>query len=61
VYRILPTIELTRVISEDDKALVRELKKVVREFVPTAEVLLYGSVARGIEFKVRSRTTTSWF
>ena len=45
----MKTIEQTPVVSETDKALLRELKKVVLDVVPTAEVLLYGSVARGIQ------------
>ena len=43
----MKTIEQTHVVSEEDKALLREMKQVIREVVPTAEVLLYGSVARG--------------
>jgi len=45
----MKTIEQTHVVSEEDKALLRKMKKLIREVVPTAEVLLYGSVARGIQ------------
>jgi len=44
----MKTIEQTHVVSEEDKALLLEMKKLIREVVPTAEVLLYGSVARGV-------------
>ena len=45
----MKTIEQTHVVSEEDKALLREMKKVIREVVSAAEVLLYGSVARGTQ------------
>ena len=45
----MKTIEQASVISEEDKALVGEIKKVVQGFLPAAEVLLYGSVARGAQ------------
>lgn len=37
----------TRIISESDKQLMLEVKNVVTELVPGAEVVLYGSTARG--------------
>lgn len=43
----MKTIEQTNVVSEEDKTLLREMKKVIGGVVPTAEVLLYGSVATG--------------
>jgi len=43
----MKTIDQTTVISEENKALLRAVKKTVRAFLPTAEVLLYGSVAAG--------------
>jgi uncharacterized protein len=43
------TIEQTRVVSDQDKRLLGEMKKVIQAVLPTAEVLLYGSVARGIQ------------
>lgn len=45
----MKTIEETRVVSEEDKALLCEMKKIIGAVVPTAEVLLYGSVARGTQ------------
>jgi predicted nucleotidyltransferase len=41
------TIEDQTVLSQRDKDLLTELKAVIRQFEPTATVLLYGSVARG--------------
>jgi len=41
------TLEEQTVLSERDKELLLELKAVIRQFEPTATVLLYGSVARG--------------
>lgn len=37
----------TRVISESDKKLMLEVKDAVTRLVPDAEVILYGSTARG--------------
>lgn len=37
----------TRIISESDKQLMLEVKDVVTKLVPDAEVVLYGSAARG--------------
>ena len=34
-------------ISDKDKRLLREVKAVVQRFAPSAQVILYGSVARG--------------
>jgi len=45
----MKTIEQTPIVSEEDKALLREMKKIVRSTVPDADVLLYGSVARGTQ------------
>jgi len=41
------TLEDQTVLSDRDKNLLTELKVVIRQFEPTATVLLYGSVARG--------------
>jgi predicted nucleotidyltransferase len=41
------TLEDQTVLSEGDKELLVDLKAVIRQFEPTATVLLYGSVARG--------------
>ena len=43
------TLEQTDTISREDKALLREVREVVRRFIPAATVLLYGSVARGTQ------------
>ena len=40
-------LEETSTISSEDKRLLGEVKEVVRQLLPTAEVYLYGSVARG--------------
>jgi len=45
----MKTIEQTKVVSEQDKRLLGEMKKVIQAVLPTAEVLLYGSVARGTQ------------
>jgi predicted nucleotidyltransferase len=45
----MKTIEQTTEVSEQDKRLLGEVKRVVQEALPTAEVLLYGSVARGTQ------------
>ncbi len=37
----------THVISEEEKALLQETKRIIQEYLPRAEVLLYGSAARG--------------
>lgn len=37
----------TRIISESDKQLMLEVKNAVTSLVPDAEVVLYGSTARG--------------
>jgi len=41
------TLEKAGVISEEDKALLRQLKAAIRRHLADAEILLYGSVARG--------------
>lgn len=43
----MKTIEQTQCLSEQDRALLQEIKELIREVVPSAEVLLYGSVAKG--------------
>ncbi len=43
------TLEQTSVISAVDRELLAEVKGVVQRFVPTAELLLYGSAARGTQ------------
>jgi predicted nucleotidyltransferase len=43
----MKTIEQTHLVSEEDKALLCKMKKLIREIAPSAEVLLYGSVAKG--------------
>jgi len=41
------SLEDQTILSERDKELLLELKAVIRQFEPSATVLLYGSVARG--------------
>lgn len=43
----MKTIENTNVVSAAEKALLAETKNIIQRFLPTAEVLLYGSAARG--------------
>lgn len=43
----MKTIEQTKTVSNQDKQLLGEIKKIIRAVLPTAEILLYGSVARG--------------
>lgn len=45
----MKTIEQARAVSEEEKALLGETKKVIQGFLPTAKVLLYGSAARGTQ------------
>ena len=45
----MKTIEQTDLVSEQDKMLLGEVKRIVRELCPTAAILLYGSVARGTQ------------
>ena len=45
----MKTLEETEVISKRDQDLLRELKTLVRQELPGATVLLYGSVARGTQ------------
>ena len=41
------SIERVKRISDQDKQLLAELKRIVLGFVPDAELILYGSAARG--------------
>ena len=43
------TLEQTAVISDEDRESLSALKEVIQESLPTATVLLYGSVARGAQ------------
>lgn len=45
----MKTIEEVTVVSDQDRRLLHEVKRTIRESLPTAEVLLYGSVARGTQ------------
>ena len=45
----MKTLEQIETISDRDRQLLHEVKQIVRKFLPTAEVLLYGSVARGTQ------------
>lgn len=45
----MKTIEEAGVVSREERTLLAEVKKVIKGFLPTAEVLLYGSVARGTQ------------
>ncbi len=45
----MKAIEQTEVVSERDRKLLDEIKKIVREVRPAAEILLYGSVAKGTQ------------
>lgn len=45
----MKTIEQAGVVSEEEKALLGETKKIIQGFLPTAEILLYGSAARGTQ------------
>jgi len=45
----MKTLEHARGISEHDLQLLLEVKNTIIQFVPTAIVLLYGSVARGAQ------------
>jgi predicted nucleotidyltransferase len=40
-------LDEARSISDKDKHLLREVKAIVQRFAPSAQVILYGSVARG--------------
>ncbi len=42
--RILDQVE---VISDKDRGLLQKLKQIIHEHIPSAEIILYGSVARG--------------
>ncbi len=41
------TLDQDTILSEPDKVLLETVRDTVRHFVPSAQVLLYGSVARG--------------
>jgi uncharacterized protein len=43
------TLDTLETATANDVALLRNVAKVVRRFLPTAKVVLYGSVARGIQ------------
>lgn len=43
----MKSLEQTANVSVKDKKLLRELRGLIGTFLPTAQVLLYGSVARG--------------
>lgn len=43
----MKTLEEVPHISPDDKELLSEITRIIHGFLPTATVLLYGSVARG--------------
>ena len=43
------TMKQADVIGAEDAKLLQEIKRVIQEFLPTATVLLYGSVARGAQ------------
>lgn len=45
----MKTLEETPIIAAGDKALLCNVKDVIRRLLPTADVLLYGSVARGAQ------------
>ena len=43
------TIEETQGISVSDRRILSDIKQVIHGFVPTATVLLFGSVAKGVQ------------
>ena len=45
----MKTLEQADVISAEERELLIKIKEVIREFQPTATILLYGSVARGTQ------------
>jgi predicted nucleotidyltransferase len=45
----MKTLEQVETISDKDRRLLHEVKQTVQSFLPAAEVLLYGSVARGTQ------------
>lgn len=45
----MKTLEQVEMISGRDRQLLHEIKQIVRKSLPAAEVLLYGSVARGTQ------------
>ncbi len=46
----MKTLEEASTISNKDKQLLSKVKKLIQGFLPTAEILLYGSVARGAQY-----------
>jgi predicted nucleotidyltransferase len=45
----MKTLEQVETISDQDRQLLHEVKQIVQKFLPAAEVVLYGSVARGTQ------------
>jgi len=45
----MKTLEQVQTISGRDRQLLHEIKQIVHKSLPSAEVLLYGSVARGTQ------------
>ncbi len=45
----MKALDQTTVVSPRDRNLLHGVKELIREFLPKAEVLLYGSVARGTQ------------
>jgi len=45
----MKTLDQVDTITAEDRALLSKVKEVIHEFLPTATVLLYGSVARGTQ------------
>ena len=43
----MKTIEQVNFLCTKDRELLKEIKTLIQQFLPTATVLLYGSVARG--------------
>lgn len=43
----MKTLDQVTVVSDRDRQLLHEVKLIIRESLPTADVLVYGSVARG--------------
>ena len=43
------TLEQVTVVSDQDRQFLHEVKRTIQKFLPTAEVLLYGSIARGTQ------------
>lgn len=45
----MKTLEQASVVSDRDRELLGEVKQLIRQCLPAADVLLYGSVARGTQ------------